>query len=31
MYYLGIDIGTNNHEAGLIKEDGSHVGKFFRF
>ncbi|MGI6545132.1 MAG: IS110 family transposase [Fastidiosipilaceae bacterium] len=31
MYYLGIDIGKNNHEAGLIKSDGSHVGRSFRF
>lgn len=31
MYYLGIDIGKNNHEAGLIRDDGSHVGKSFRF
>lgn len=31
MYYLGIDIGKNNHEAGLIKQDGSHVGRSFRF
>ena len=31
MYYLGIDIGKNNHEAGLIREDGSHVGKSLRF
>lgn len=31
MYYLGIDIGKNNHEAGLIRDDGSHVGKSLRF
>lgn len=31
MYYLGIDIGKNNHEAGFIREDGSHVGKSLRF
>lgn len=31
MYYLGIDIGKNNHEAGLIAEDGSHIGKSLRF
>ena len=31
MYYLGIDIGKNNHEAGFIQDDGSHVGKSVRF
>lgn len=31
MYYLGIDIGKNNHEAGLITDDGSHVYKSLRF
>ena len=31
MYYLGIDIGKNNHEAGMIRDDGSHVGKSLRF
>ncbi|MDY2985228.1 MAG: transposase [Synergistes jonesii] len=31
MYYLGIDVGKNNHEAGLVKEDGAHVGKLLRF
>ncbi|WFF72981.1 transposase [Proteiniclasticum sp. QWL-01] len=31
MFYLGIDIGKNNHEAGFIREDGSHVGKSLRF
>lgn len=31
MYYLGIDVGKNNHEAGLVKEDGAHVGKSLRF
>lgn len=31
MYYLGIDIGKNNHEAGFITDDGSHVGKSLRF
>ena len=31
MYYLGIDIGKNNHEAGFIRDDGSHVGKSLRF
>ena len=31
MYYLGIDVGKNNHEAGFIQEDGTHVGKSMRF
>ena len=31
MFYLGIDVGKNNHEAGFIREDGSHVGKSLRF
>ena len=31
MYYLGIDIGKNNHEAGFIDQDGKHLGKSFRF
>lgn len=31
MYYLGIDIGKNNHEAGIIRDDGSHVGRSLRF
>lgn len=31
MYYLGIDIGKNHHEAGFIKENGNHVGKSLRF
>jgi transposase len=31
MYYLGIDIGKNNHEAGVIDQDGKHLGKSFRF
>lgn len=31
MYYLGIDIGKNNHEAGLITAEGRHIGKSIRF
>ena len=31
MFYLGIDVGKNNHEAGFIREDGIHVGKSMRF
>ena len=31
MLYLGIDIGKNNHEAGLVDEDGAHRGKSLRF
>lgn len=31
MLYLGIDIGKNNHEAGIVNADGSHKGKSLRF
>lgn len=31
MLYLGIDIGKNNHEAGIVNVDGSHNGKSLRF
>ena len=31
MLYLGIDIGKNNHEAGIINGDGTHHGKSLRF
>lgn len=31
MYYLGIDIGKNHHEAGFIKDNGAHVGRSLRF
>jgi transposase len=31
MMYLGIDIGKNNHEAGIISEGGKKVGKSLRF
>ena len=31
MMYLGIDIGKNNHEAGIITEGGKKVGKSLRF
>lgn len=31
MLYLGIDIGKNNHEAGIVNTDGSHKGNSLRF
>ena len=31
MFYLGIDIGKRNHEAGLIDENGNPIGKTLRF
>lgn len=31
MLYLGIDIGKNNHEAGLVDGEGAHQGKSLRF
>lgn len=31
MYYLGIDIGKNNHETGFIDGEGKHIGKSLRF
>ena len=31
MYYMGIDIGKNNHEVGFIREDGSYMGKSLCF
>jgi transposase len=31
MLYLGIDIGKNNHEAGIINDDGTRNGKSLRF
>jgi len=31
MFYLGIDIGKRNHEAGLIDETGKPIGKTLRF
>ncbi|RCW77515.1 IS110 family transposase [Saliterribacillus persicus] len=31
MYYLGIDIGKKNHEAGVIDQQGNSVGKTLRF
>lgn len=31
MYYLGIDIGKNNHEAGFIDQEGKHQGNSLRF
>lgn len=29
--YLGIDIGKRHHEAGLMRADGTHVGKSLQF
>ena len=31
LFYLGIDIGKRNHEAGLIDEKGNPIGKTLRF
>lgn len=31
MFYIGIDIGKRHHEAGLINDKGSRVGKTVRF
>lgn len=31
LFYLGIDIGKRNHEAGLINEKGDPIGKTLRF
>lgn len=31
LFYLGIDVGKRNHEAGLISEDGNPIGKTVRF
>jgi len=31
LFYLGIDIGKRNHEAGLIDENGNPIGKTLRF
>lgn len=31
LFYLGIDIGKRNHEAGLIDEKGKPIGKTLRF
>src|SRR5690625_4760059 len=31
MFYIGIDIGKRNHEAGLINEKGEPIGKTLRF
>ncbi len=31
MYYLGVDVGKNNHEAGFINQEGKQVGKSLRF
>jgi len=31
LFYLGIDIGKRNHEAGLIDEKGNPIGRTLRF
>lgn len=31
MLYMGIDIGKNNHEAGIISNEGKHLGQSLRF
>ena len=31
MLYMGIDVGKNNHEAGMINSEGTHLGKSLRF
>lgn len=31
MLYMGIDVGKNNHEAGMINAEGKHLGKSLRF
>ncbi|MFD2655682.1 IS110 family transposase, partial [Gracilibacillus thailandensis] len=31
MYYLGIDIGKKEHEAGVIDQQGNSIGKTLRF
>ncbi|MGP4042285.1 IS110 family transposase [Gracilibacillus sp. D59] len=31
MYYLGIDIGKKEHEAGVIDQQGNAIGKTLRF
>jgi transposase len=31
MLYMGIDVGKNNHEAGIINPEGKHLGKSLRF
>jgi len=31
MFYLGIDIGKNNHMASLLSEDGKTIFKAFSF
>lgn len=31
MFFLGIDIGKRNHEAGIIDEQGKTVGNPIRF
>jgi len=31
MLYMGIDVGKNNHEAGMITAEGKHLGQSLRF
>lgn len=31
IFYIGINIGKRNHGAGLIDDQGNHVGKTTRF
>ena len=31
MYYIGIDIGKNHHEASIVDSCGNRIGKSFRF
>lgn len=31
MLYMGIDVGKNNHEAGMITAEGKHLGQSQRF
>lgn len=31
MLYMGIDIGKNHHEAGIINAEGKHLGQSLRF
>lgn len=31
MYYIGIDIGKNYHEASIVDSSGTQIGKSFRF
>ena len=31
MYYIGIDIGKNHHEASIVDSEGTLIGRSFRF